>query len=216
MSAFDAKLKKVISANLQNEALLLKERLIEVYLDNYTKLLSDVVLDKDSLSNPELFYEDYKKALESFNYFEEGELSTTEFVYRIPTEDTFIFNDRLSFIKLLINGVAGTYYELPQADYDKLVAVISGDNFREYIASLPKFFNEDTPEEIRFYLLGYDEKLHKIVSRILHKNLIVFPFSNSPPIKLFDDSVEFFEENINKVIDKVIHRSINYIKRGTN
>ncbi len=216
LSILDGKLRKVISSNLLIEANILKQNLITVYLESYNNLLSDIVLNKDSLSNPELFYEDYKKALTSFNYFDSSVETITEFKYRIPTEDTFTFNGRLSFIKLLINGVVGTYYELPEAGYMKLVSTISGDKFRDYIINLPKFFSEDTPSENRFYLLGYEEKLHKIVSTILRKDLIMFPFSNTPPINLFSEGISFFENTIDGVINRVIDDSINFIKRGTN
>ena len=81
---------------------------------------------------------------------------------------------------------------------------------------MPKFFSEDTPSENRLYLLGYEEKLHKIVSTILRKDLIMFPFSNTPPINLFSEGISFFENTIDGVINRVIDDSINFIKRGTN
>jgi len=213
-SLFEFKLRKVIASNLLLEANKFKESLIEVYLDSYDKLLSEIVVDKDSLANPIYFVQDYKKALDNFKYFESDVEDVSTFRYRIPTEDTFDFSGRLGFLKLLINGVVGTYYELPQPDYIKLVDTISGDRFREYVASMPKFFDDDTPEELRFYLLYYVEDLHKIVSTILGKKLVVFPFSDTEPIDIFEDGIEYFELNIDKLINKIIQNSITFVKQG--
>lgn len=213
---FEAKLKVEILRNLFIEATKLKEVLIEEYLHNYNMLLSDLVSDKNSLANPEYFYNDYKRALEEFNYFDEATTNISEFKYRIPTEDTFVFTDRLAFIKLLINGVAGNYYELPQDDYDKLMVTISGDRFREYISNLHKFFNDDTPKELRFYLMYAYEDLYKIISTILQKPLILFPFSSTSPIDLFSGGIDFFEKEMDQLVGRVISTSIDNVKQGTN
>ena len=55
----------------------------------------------------------------------------------------------------------------------------------------------------------------KIVKQILGKNLILFPFSNAPPIDLFGSSILFFEKELEDIINKSINTSINYIKQGT-
>ncbi|MBV5346628.1 hypothetical protein JZU46_00125 [bacterium] len=210
----DTKLRKLILANIFIEATKFKETLITHYLDSYSNLLVDLVTDKESLSNPEYFYMDYKKELEAFSYFDDV-TDIEEFAFRTPTEDTFNLEDRLSFIKLLINGVAGDYYELPEADYNKLQLVVGGDRFREYLSNMPKFFNDDTPQELRFYLLYHHEDLYRIVRQILSKNLVLFPFSNTPPIDLFGGSILFFEKELEGIINKSIATSINFIKQGT-
>jgi hypothetical protein len=184
--------------------------LIEVYLDTYDTDLSNIVTDKDSLAKPIYFYDEYKQALENFSYIDEED----DLLLRIPTEDTFNFAGRLRFVELLVHGIAGKYLELPQEDYDVLKSKKDiDDKLKRVIMDLPPFFDPSTPRELRFYLLHTRGTLYKIVEAILGKRLVVFPFSNSAPINLFDDGIAFFEDNVNTIIEKAIDSSIKEVTR---
>jgi len=186
-------------------------KLIEVYLDTYDEDLSGVVTDKDSLANPDFFYDDYKEALENFEYLDEEE----ELSIRIPTEDTFVFEGRLSFIQLLVNGTAGKYLELSQIDYDTLKNNNELDSkVKRVIRDLPAFFDSATPKDLRFYLLHTRGTLYKTIESILDKKLVTFPFSNSSPIYLFDAGIKFFEDSMDDLIDEAIDDAIKEVKRS--
>ncbi len=192
------------------------EDLKEVYLDSYEEELTGIVTNKDSLANPEFFYEDYEEALNNFEYMKG--LGTLNLKPIIPTEDTFNFEGRLGFLKLLVNGVSGKYIELPQIDYDMLKSSKSvDDRIKRMLSNLPEFFDSETPKELRFYLIGTRSSLYKTVQSILGKKLVIFPFSNSPPIPLFDEGIKFFESKrsgLDNIINIVIDDSITSIKRS--
>ncbi len=217
MSKTSKKIGKGLESNLGHSIVKVFSKfipdLIEVYLDTYDDDLSSIVTDKDSLANPSFFYDDYKEALENFDYIDEDD----ELLIRIPTEDTFDFEGRLSFIKLLINGTAGKYLELSQTDHDNLKNDKGlDDKIKRIIRDLPAFFDSDTPKDLRFYLLHTRGTLYKTVESILGKKLITFPFSNSSPIYLFDDGIKFFEDIMNDLIGEAIDDSIRKVKRGIN
>ncbi len=188
----------------------------EVYLDSYEEELTGIVNDKNSLANPDFFYEDYEEALDNFIYLKK--IGTLNPIIEIPTEDTFNFEGRLGFLKLLVNGVSGKYIELPQVDYDMLKSSKNvDDRIKRMLSNLPEFFDSSTPKELRFYLIGTRNSLYKTVQSILGKKLVLFPFSNSPPIPLFDEGIKFFESRrtgLDETISEVIHDSIVSIKRS--
>jgi len=177
--------------------------LIDSYMDTYDEELASVITDKESLANPDYFYDDYKEALEDFDYVEE---ENDGLIIRIPSEDTFDFGGRLNFIALLVHGTAGKYLELPEAEHDQLVNSKDLDkNLRKSIRRLPPFFDSNTPKELRFYLLQTTRGgLYKTVENILGRKLVVFPFSNTSSIDLFGPSIKFFEENIYNMFEEAI------------
>lgn len=214
MSKTGKKVSKGIEKNFNNIFAQVFEKflpdLIEVYLDTYDNDLSSIVTDRDSLSNPEYFYDEYKEALEAFEYIDDSE----DLVVRTPDEDNFDFSGRLSYILLLTEGTAGKYLELPQTDYDTLKNNKDlDDKLKRVLRDLPSFFDSTTPKELRFYLLHTRGTLYKTVESILGKKLVVFPFSNSGPIYLFDDGVKFFEDNLKGLIDEAINDTITEVKR---
>lgn len=187
--------------------------LIDVYLETYDTDLLSVITDKDSLANPEYFYDEYKEALEAFEYIEDS----NEFTVRTPDEGNFGFSGRLNYLLLLTEGIAGKYLELPQTDYDTLKSNKElDDKLKRVLRDLPSFFDSTTPKELRFYLLHTRGNLYKTVESILGKKLIVFPFSNSGPIYLFDDGVKFFEDNMPDLLDEAIDNTITAVKGRVN
>lgn len=188
-------------------------KLIDTYLDTYDNTLRSSVIDKNSLANPEYFYDDYAQALRDFKYLS---LQDDGISISIPTEDTFNFKGRLSFIEVLTHGIVGSYLELPQTDYDILKSNKNmDDKIKKFIKDLPSFSDSSTPKELSFYLIPEKNQLYKIIEELLGKTLVNFPFSNASPINIFEDGVKFFEDNLDNLLNTSIDDSIKVVERST-
>ncbi len=179
----------------------------KVYIETYEQELLSIVLDKNSLAKPEYFFDDYIESIDNFNYYDDEENKII-----LPDEDNFNFSGELKSLKLIVNGTAGTYLELPYEEHKFLKGSNLDNKTKRVISDLPEFFSEDTPTSRRFYLLGTRGTLAKVVQVELKKKLVEFPFSNTSPIDIFEDGEEFFQENINGWISTSIEQAIKIIK----
>ncbi len=189
----------------------------DTYLDTYDKELSATVTDRNSLANPEYFYDDYKDALEDFEYTSSSSDEEGTITFYIPSEDTFDFSGRMGFIQLIVNGTSGKYYELSQEDFEILSRSRDIDEkVKRVIYNLPEFFTSTTPKEFRFYLVPSTGNLYKTIQGILGKKLILFPFSNKAPINIFEDGEDLFEDKIEDIISEAIDKALKEVKRSYN
>ena len=62
-------------------------------------------------------------------------------------------------------------------------------------------------------LLDLSLNIHNIIQQILNKKLVVFPFSNTAPIQIFDEGINYFNINKEKLFDKILNKSIDMLKR---
>lgn len=186
-----------------------KDDLIEIYSDSYFEYLSPVVTDKNSLAQPEYFYDDYMDVLSNFNFIDNSE---GYIKVMIPSVDNFDFSGSLKVLKLIVNGIAGSYLELPQFDMDELKVSKLDDKTKRVLFDLPKFFSTNTPKKLRFYLLQKRGKLPKIIQAVLDKKLVEFPFSNTPPIDIFEAGNDYFLNNIDSWLHNTIETSIKNLK----
>ncbi len=208
-SKLSGKLVTQLNRNLRSTFEEYLPELKDVYLNTYHSKLDDVVTDSNSLANPDYFYEDYATALDNFDYFyDESEDADDSFRIKIPTEDTFPFSGRLNFIHILINGIIGDYYELSQEDYNTLINSNISDDVKSSLYELSEFFDDATSEDLRFYLISSLDSLYKTVQSMLNKDLTLFPFSNSPPIDLFEDGVDAFNDHFDSLVNAAINTSI--------
>jgi len=186
-------------------------KLIDKYIDSFSELLLNLNIDGDSLAKPELFFEEYKNALSAFNYIKP--ISNFELKITLPDVDTFDFKDRLLFIQLLTAGFIGSYLEISKKDYVLLMS--RGDLSKKIvntISTLPSILDEED-NDLDFYLLDTSLNIHNILQQILGKKLIVFPFSNTAPIHIFDDGINYFNANKQDLFDKITSNSITMLKR---
>ena len=189
-------------------------KLIDVYLETYKKSLQDLEVSSDSLANPEYFFEDYKNALNDFNYI--NFFNKYEFKFTLPDEDTFNFSGRLTFLNILNTCIFGDFYELPIQDYLYLLNRKDiGSSIKESLLDLHPISDSNNITEFDFLLIDSNIKLLPIVEQILNKKLVYFPFSNQPPIDIFSEGKIYFEDHSAGLINEIISKSIDDLKRGS-
>jgi hypothetical protein len=187
-------------------------KLKEVYLNTYANELLDIDVNKDSLAKPEYFYTLYSDALDKFNYIEVN--SKLEIKFKSPSENSFNFEGKLSFIHILTIGIIGSYIEISREDYTYLVNNLKlSKQINDILLLLPGFLDEDELLETDFYLLDTEYNIHSILEQVLGKKLIAFPFSNMPPIDLFSEGINYFNSKKNELTNMIINKSIEDLKR---
>lgn len=184
----------------------------KVYLNSFSDTLLSLEIPSDSLANPEFFYEAYSEALDNFTYF--TVMSANEIKLRVPDEDNFDYTGRMFFINLLTSGVVGNYLEISSEDYNYLMNSTLSDQLKKTLQELPGFLGDVDSENsyLDFYILDMTIGIHTILQKILKKDLVVFPFSNTPPIDLFTDGIDFFTSIKDTVTDMIVTKSINDFK----
>lgn len=204
-------LEKLLFNNTLLEISYFLPKLVDKYIESFSELLLNLDIDNDSLAKPEYFFDSYKEAIETFEYIKP--VSKIELKIVLPDTDTFNFKNRLVFIQLLTYGFVGNYLELPKKDYDLLLS--RGDlskQLLEAISTLPSILDEEE-NDLDFYLLDLSLNIHNIIQQILNKKLVVFPFSNTAPIQIFDEGINYFNINKEKLFDKILNKSIDMLKR---
>jgi hypothetical protein len=183
--------------------------IVEAATNIYEDLLMGIAINKDSLSNPEYFFDTYIDRITNFNYIK----STTEIVLEIPNEETFDFSGELVILKMITEGVVGNYLELPERDLNVILKAKGlDDKVKRRFRSLPGISEADIPLSRRFSLLNSKSDLANIAQEILDKKLIHFPFSNMPPVDLFINLEAFVQENINSWISEGINKGLTQLK----
>ena len=176
----------------------------KMILDQYDSDLVGIVTDRRSKTNPMFYRDEFKNALESFNYLKLGDLYTTVV---IPDMDNFTFErGRLGIIKTILTGVIGTFVE------------VSGD---QYIALFGKRpikeapYDNTVPYKERIYLVRYTMEIQQKEYKIFKgPTLVRYPFSNMPPIRIFDPVEKFVQDNFESWINDIVKIAVDeYAKK---
>lgn len=193
---------KLISININNKFTKEVDTVKSVIMDSYDEKLLDVVTDRSSKTNPNLYRDDFSERVDKFEYIERDGKSLS---FVTPDMENFDFSGRLKVIETILNGVAGLYVEINEEDY---VAVfdkkpINEESFYEYVA----------PKD-RIYLIKYSSIIRRAESK-LRKRLVRYPFSNSPPIDVFGAGSSYIDKNIGSWVKTAIEMSKNeYVTRN--
>lgn len=193
---------KIISININNKFIREVVNVKNVIINEYDDKLVDVVTDRSSKTNPNLYREDFSERVESFQYIErEGK----SFSFVTPDMVNFNFSGRLKVIETILTGVAGLYVEISEEDYVSVFnkKPINEQTFYEYVA----------PKD-RIYLIRYSSVVRR-AEKDLGKRLVRYPFSNSPPIDVFSAGSKYVDKNIDSWVKTAIESSKNeYVIRN--
>jgi hypothetical protein len=170
----------------------------DMILKQYDDDLVGVVTDRRSKTNPMFYRDDFKDALEDFEYVKPGDLRTT---LVIPDMDNFPFSKgKLTIIKTILTGVIGTFAEVTADQYSALFGKIP-------IKEEP--YDNTVPTKERIYLVRYTTELQQREYKVFKgPTLVRYPFSNMPPIRIFDPVNKFVEDSFESWVSEIVNRTI--------
>lgn len=163
-------------------------------ISEYDEELVDVVTDRNSKTNPNLYREDFIERLNQFEYIEStgGSLSLL-----VPDMETFDFSGRLRVIESIMEGMAGIHVEVNEEDYKAVFGKrpVNEDPLDDYV-----------PPKERIYLVRYTSKIRQS-EKDLNKKFVRYPFSNTPPIKILEQGERFVDDNMNRWIEEALEEA---------
>jgi hypothetical protein len=181
-------IKKHVIARLEFASVEVTDYIMELYDEHLVSPVADV----NSRSNP-LYYRD--GFLEKLNEFEYIESSGDVINFIVPNMNNFGFSGRLKMIENIMDGTAGIYIEVDGQQYGIL--------FPNKKPPIVEALDRSIPKSQMIYLVKYNYGIGKRWSVLFPKKRMVrFPFSNVPPIEIFEDANTFVDERLDKWIEE--------------
>jgi hypothetical protein len=182
--------KKDLILRLEKASLEVTDYIMRLYDDE----LVATVTDKNSRANPLYYRDEFLEKLNEFNFIEIFE-NVVQFV--IPSTDNFQFSGRLGMIKNIMEGTSGVYIEIDGEQYEKL--------FPDKKPTMTRVLDKSVAKKNMIYLVKYTSILGKRWGIVFpNEKMIKFPFSNTPPFRIFDDANKFVDDNLDKWIDEAV------------
>ena len=172
------------------------EEVKEIIIDSYNINIASVVTDRRSRTNPGLpkYIDAFNEKLEEFEMIEEDE-DTVSFI--VPTLETFDFSSGpLRVIQTILEGTIGTYVEVDAEQYEKM--------YEKRPIGL-QVFDDTAQKKDMVYILRYTADVRKRERNAFGKiELVPYPFSNIPPIDIFESAGDYVERNISSWVDDAV------------
>lgn len=169
----------------------------EAILTDYDNELVALVTDRNSRTNPLYYRDEFKTALDNFEYLSvnSGKVKLT-----IPDIENFNWGQgRLRIIRNILEGTLGVYVEVDENQY------VAMYDKRPQIAP----YDKTVPARERIYLLRYTADLrNREIATFARPVLVRYPFSNTPPIDIFNRAEDLVNENLGKWMADIIGDSI--------
>lgn len=164
-----------------------------IILQEYDIELTGRVTNRKSKTNPIYFRDEFEEALLNFDYFDtsQGAVKLTT-----PEMDNFDWNQgRLRIIENILEGTVGLHVEIDEEQY------IAMYDKRPIIQP----FDRTVPLKRRIYIIRLTGDVRRRWRQAYPRDQIVrFPFSNQPPIDIFEAGSKYVEENIKDWINEAI------------
>lgn len=176
------------------------EEIMEVIMVSYRTEL--VVNDRNSKTNPqlEIYIEEITNRLNEFEYIQEGEEGKIAFV--VPDMEKFDFSgSKMRVIEQILEGTAGIYVEVSADDYERMFG-------KRIIAKEP--LDTSVTKKEMIYLMRYNSVVRNAERNTFgrKKRLVRYPFSNTPPIRIFDEAEKLAGEKMDTWIKEAIGNAI--------
>ena len=193
---------------------LIQERYIENLENYYIPIIQDIILqeydgqlvgrvtDRRSRTNPIFYRDEFKQALLDFEWIEKSR-NKTIFI----TPETNTFNWRQGRLRIIENIVEGTIGRFMEVDGEQYVAMYTKN-------PVIQPFDKTVPRVERIYTLRITgDTRRRWRDSFPRLGIVEYPFSNQPPIDLFDAANQYVEENMKGFIDEAIKDATKEIKR---
>jgi len=199
-------LQQILDEELEKTLELASERVKSIIMDAYDSRTSMAVIDRRSKTNPQdpKYRDKFMEALNSFEFFQKQD-SKVAFV--IPDMENFDFsNSKLMVIQQIMEGTAGIYVEVSAEDFEKMFG-------KRSISKEP--FDTSVPKRDLIYLMRYNNIVRTAERRVFGQGYLVrYPFSNTPPMRIFDDAEKFANEELDKMLKEAINTSIIKLRKA--
>jgi hypothetical protein len=196
----DTSLMDALAQALEDEYVPLVKKTI---MEEYDNQLVSPVTDMRSKTNPLIYRKEFENALDIFPFIKRGSSSTT---FVMPDLENFPWGSgKLVVIKHILEGIIGTYVEVTADQYVRLFG-------KKNIQEDP--YDKTVPAKERVYLVRYTNDVQKKEYQLFKSAVFVrYPFSNSPPIRLFDAALKYVQEGANEwLTNKTAELTKNYSK----
>jgi hypothetical protein len=105
-----------------------------------------------------------------------------------------------------MEGTAGIYVEVSAEDFEKMFG-------KRAISKEP--FDTSVPKKDLIYLMRYNNIVRTAERRVFGQGYLVrYPFSNTPPVHIFDDAEKFANEELDKMLKETINTSIKKLRKA--
>jgi hypothetical protein len=194
IDTYEELVKKNLISRLEKASLKVIDYIMRLYDDE----LVAIVTDKNSKANPLYYRDEFLEKLDEFNFIETFE-NAIQFI--VPSMNNFQFSGRLGMIKNIMEGTSGTYIEVDGEQYEKL--------FPNKKPPITGVLDKSIVKKKMIYLVKYTSNLNKRWEIVFPgEKMIRFPFSNTPPFRIFDEVNEFIDDNLDKWIDEAVDNTI--------
>jgi len=162
----------------------------EILLDGYDEL-SLLVTDENSKANPAQFRDVFEQSLNGFEFIKPRKSGAT---FSVPNIATFDFSKQ-TLLQQIMEGTPGNYVEMSAADLNTLSMVPD---------TLP--LNPLDSEDSQVFLKIYTDLIEQQEISLLHKRLVRFPFSESPPMEgqVFGEARSYVKRNMSKWVKRAV------------
>jgi len=164
-----------------------------IILQVYDIELTGRVTDRKAKTNPIYYRDEFQQALMDFEYID---MSHGQVKFTTPETDNFDWNQgKLRIIEDIVEGTVGIFVEIDEEQY---IAMYS-----KRPAIQP--FDKTVPLKERIYIVRLTGDIRRRWAETYPKDSMVrFPFSNQPPIDIFDEANKYVQENIKDWINEAI------------
>jgi len=180
---------------------IVKEQFIEMIMSSYDTDLT--VTNRRSKSDPQLYRDEFEERLGEFEYFRHG---GNQLKFVLPTINSFDFGGRLRIIRHILEGTVGIYVEVNAEDYEKMFG--------------KKIYTRDpldatVPKKELIYIMRYNSIVRAAEINTFNNNkyLVKFPFSNTPPFRMFEEGAEFVENNMDVLVKDITKDTVKKFKK---
>ena len=173
-----------------------EEEVKETIMVSYSTEL--VVNDRNSKTNPqlEMYVEEMLSRLDEFEYVREGDEGKVMFV--VPDMENFDFSGpKMRVIEQILEGTVGVYVEVNVEDYERMFG-------KRILAREP--LDASVPRKEIIYLMRYNSVVRNAERNTFGRRgyLVRYPFSNTPPIRIFDSAEKLVDDKIDGWIKEAL------------
>ena len=183
-----------------------KEDVIEILMDEYNLELGSAVTDRKSRTNPGLpkYVDAYREALEEYEMVVTDGMKVK---FSVPDMEKFNFNNSaLRVIQNILEGTSGTYVEVDAEQYEQM--------YGKRPVGLQAFDDTARKKDIVYVMRYTSELRRREFDAFRRRELVRYPFSNTPPIDIFSAGDRYVEDNIRDWIHDSVKKSMKMLERG--